>query len=138
MQCAALAQGKVSNGKTWKKVLGALHIPVSLADGCSSLVRLGRTVLPGSLSFVGTALQNKFTTVPETKLPPLTLPFPVQNGRKTCWRTAEQPKSFAIPPVTRALRAPVTLGAPSPDNKGRRGGDSGTQLMVLQNTWISL
>lgn len=134
MQCAALAQGKVSSGKTWKKVLGALHIPVSLADGCSSLVRLGRTVLPGSLPFVGTTLQNKFTTVPETKLPPLTLHFPVQNGRKTCWRNSTADQIFCNP----SLRAPVTLRAPSPDNKGRRGGDSGTQLMVLQNTWISL
>lgn len=52
MQCAALAQGKAFTGKTWKKVMGALHIPVSLADGCSSLVRLGRMVLLGSLPSV--------------------------------------------------------------------------------------
>lgn len=65
----------------------------------------GRCCRAHSPLFVGKALQNKLTTVPETKLPPLTLHFPVQNGMKTCWRTAEQPKSFAIPPLTQALRA---------------------------------
>lgn len=47
MQCAAVTQRKAFTGKIWKKVKRALHIPVSLADGCSSLVHLGRTVLAG-------------------------------------------------------------------------------------------
>lgn len=51
-KCATLTRGKAFTGKIWKKVKGALHIPVSLADGCSSLVPLGRMVLLGSLPSV--------------------------------------------------------------------------------------
>lgn len=108
MQCAALTQGKAFTGKIWKKVKGALHIPVSLADGCSSLVLLGRMVLQGSLLFVGSAFQNKFTTVPETKLHPFTLHFAAQNRRKTCWRNSRAAQIFCNPsPNVSPLRASV-------------------------------
>lgn len=89
----------------------------------------GRCCRAHSPLFVGTALQNKFTTVPETKLPPLTLHFPVQNGRKTCWRNSRAAQIFCNPSPNTSPESP--LGAPSPDDQSRRrGGDSGTQLMV--------
>lgn len=58
-------------------------------------------------------------------------------GEKHTAGTAEQPKPFAIPPLTRALSA-----APSPENKGRAEEvtvrTSWWCQILLQNTWISL
>lgn len=121
MQCAALSQGKAFTGKIWKKVKGALHIPVSLADGCSSLEQ-GRTVLLAHSSlFVGTALQNKFTTVPETKLHLLTLHFPVQNGRKTCWRNSRGAQIFCNPSPNMSPESLLRAqGSPEPRQQRQR------------------
>lgn len=108
MQCAVLTRGKAFTGKMWKKVKGALHIPVSLADGCSSLVCLGRMVLPGSLpSVCWDSTQNKFSTVPETKKHSLTLHFPVQKGRKTGWRSSRATQIFCNPSPNMSSESPL-------------------------------
>lgn len=103
--CAALTQGKAFTGKIWKKgsfayscIFGRWMFQPGLfgqdgAVGCAPL-------------FVGSALQNKFTTVPETELHPLTLHFRVQNRRKTCWGNSRAAQIFCNPsPDMSPLRA---------------------------------
>lgn len=102
MQCAALTQGKAFTGQIWKKVKGALHIPVSLADGCSSLVLLGRMVLQGSLPSVCGGQHFRINS-PQCLRPsciPSHCTLQSRTGGEHAGGTAEQPKSSAIPPLT--------------------------------------
>lgn len=132
MQCAAVTQGKAFTGKIWKKVKGALHIPVSLA---AWFIWAGWCCWAHSPLLVGTALQNKFSTVPETKLHPLTLHFPVQNRRKTGWRNSRATQIFCNLSLN---MSPESLLRVSEQPRAQRTKAEEEEVTVVPSWWCQL